>query len=266
VSEPVAIGIDVGGTKLVAGTVAADGTIIDRRRDTTPAGDETSLVTTLIDLVKDLGDGLPVGIGLAGLVTPDGTIRYGPNVGVRDVPVAERVAEATGARVAALNDASAAVLAEQRFGAARGRDDVVLLTLGTGVGGGVVTGGRLVLGGNGFAGELGHIIVEDGGRLCPCGIRGCIEAYASGSAIALMARERLVDRSIESSLREHTEFTGRDVTDAAQAGDEFAGSVLTTVGSWLGVAAASLANALDPEVIEVDEHLKVTEYDLPRQD
>ncbi|MEX0834963.1 MAG: ROK family protein, partial [Nitriliruptor sp.] len=134
-------------------------------------------------------------------------------------------------------------------GAARGRDEVVMFTLGTGVGGGVVSGGQLRQGAHGFGGELGHVIVEEGGRPCPCGNRGCIEAYASGTAIALAARDRLVDPDRPSTLRDATDLTGRAVTEAAQVGDALAQSVLVDVGRWLGVAAASVVNALDPEVI-----------------
>lgn len=248
-SEPVAIGIDVGGTKLVAATVAADGRVLERLRRDTPANDEDELVGSLRRLVSDLGTALPVGVGIAGLVTGDGVVRYGPNIAVRDLDLAGALATVTAAPVAVLNDASAAALGEQRVGAAQARDDVLLLTLGTGVGGGVVLGGELVTGANGFAGELGHVIVEEGGRPCPCGNHGCIEAYAAGTAIGLTARERLVDRSVDSTLRGAEDLTGKAVTRAALSGDAFAQQVLTDAGTWLGVAVASLTNVLDPEVV-----------------
>lgn len=247
---PAAIGIDVGGTKLVAASVAADGSVLERRRRRTPASAAGSLVAALVELVAELGPSLPVGIGIAGLVTPDGTVRYGPNIGIRDLALADELAGHVPGGIAIVNDATAAAVGEQRAGAARGRAHVVLLTLGTGVGGGLVLDGRPVLGRQGFAGELGHIVVLEGGRPCPCGNLGCIEAYASGTAIGLLARERLVDLSVDSCLRDHTaELTGREVSDAAAEGDAFAQRVLTDVGHWLGVAAASLVNALDPEVI-----------------
>jgi glucokinase len=252
VSDPVAIGIDVGGTKLVAATIAGDGTVLDRQRRETPARDSELLVRTLVRSIAELGGGadrLPVGIGIAGLVTPDGQVRYGPNIGVRDLPLAARLADAAGGPVTVVNDASAAAFGEQRVGAGRGRQDVVLFTLGTGVGGGVIVGGEVVLGNGGFAGELGHVIVAEGGRACPCGNRGCVEAYASGTSIGLIARERLVDLSVETLLRDEGELTGRSVTQAALAGDAFARSILTEAGRWLGVAAGSLVNVLDPEVI-----------------
>lgn len=248
--EPaVALGIDVGGTKLVAATITAEGRPLERRRRTTPARSAEALVTELTELIEELGADLPVGIGIAGLVDPHGVVRYGPNIGVRDLPLAERLAAATDAPVAVVNDASAAALAEQRIGAGRGHQDVLLVTLGTGVGGGLVLGGRLHLGAGGFAAELGHLVVAEGGRRCPCGNHGCIEAYASGTAIGLAARERLVDRDVDTSLRDATELDGRSVTVAATAGDLVSQELLGDVGRWLGVALAGLVNALDPELI-----------------
>jgi glucokinase len=245
-----ALGVDVGGTKLVAATLTAEGEIVERRRLETPARDADRLVRTLRDLIVELaGDGLPVGIGVAGMVDPAGRVRYGPNIGVRDLHLAERLRDVAGAEVTVVNDANAAALGEQRAGAGRGRDSLVLFTLGTGVGGGIVLGGRLQEGAHGFAGEVGHLIVEDGGRPCPCGNRGCIEAYASGTAIGLAARDRLVDPRAATVLREDLELSGRSVTDAAIAGDALAQSVLVDVGRWLGVAAAGLVNVLDPEVV-----------------
>jgi glucokinase len=252
VTDPVAIGIDVGGTKLVAATVAADGTVLDRQRRETPASDASSLLATLRRCIHELGGGedrLPVGIGIAGLVSHDGEVRYGPNIGVRDLPLARELAAAAGGPVTVVNDASAATFGEQRVGAGRGHDHLLMFTLGTGVGGGVVVGGQVVVGHGGLAGELGHVIVDEGGRACPCGNRGCVEAYASGTSMGLIARERLVDLSVESTLRDEDELTGRTVTQAALGGDAFARSVLVEAGHWLGVAAGSLVNVLDPALI-----------------
>ncbi len=261
---PAAIGIDIGGTKLVAATVAADGTVLERHRRATPATDAERLVATVAELAETLapsgsgrlpaasGSGrLPIGIGIAGLVEANGTLLYAPNLAVRDLPLAQRVAAATGAPVTVVNDASAAALGEQRAGAAQGHRDVALFTLGTGVGGGLLVGGELVIGAQGFAGELGHLVVAEGGRRCPCGNRGCIEAYASGRAIARIAAERLRDRSSRSVLRDERELDGRSVTDAALAGDELAREVLVEVGAWLGVAAGNVVNALDPQLVLV---------------
>lgn len=253
---PVAIGVDVGGTKLVAATIDAAGRPLARRRRTTPARDADELVPTLQELVAELEHDagvtspLPLGVGIAGAVDVDGTVRYGPNIGVRDLPLAASL-EGAGRTVAVLNDASAAALGEQRIGAGRGRREVVLVTLGTGVGGGVVTGGQVLLGASGLAGEIGHLIVAEGGRRCPCGNLGCIEAYASGTAIAMAARERLIDPDLDTSLRDVDDLTGREVTEAAVAGDAVAQQLLRDVGTWLGVALAGLTNVLDPELLLV---------------
>lgn len=249
---PAAIGIDIGGTKLVAATIAADGRVLDRQRRETPARDTALLLQTLRTVIVDLADGrddLPVGIGIAGLVSPEGVIRYGPNIGVRDVAIADELADTTAAPIAVVNDASAAALGEQRIGAARGHRDVVMLTLGTGVGGGIVVGGRLLLGAHGFAAEIGHLIVEEGGRPCPCGNRGCIEAYASGTALGRIAAERVDGYDGDTPLRGVAAPSGRDVSQAALGGDPLAQQVLQEAGTWLGVAAASLVNVLDPEVL-----------------
>lgn len=252
-SEPIAIGVDIGGTQLRAATVDAAGHILDRRRAATPAADAGQLVTVLRSVVSDLdADGrLPIGVGIAGLVTGEGVVRYGPNIGIRDLPLAAALAGVNDSGVVVLNDASAATFGEQRFGAGRGATDLLLFTVGTGVGGGVVVGGQLVLGRGGFGGELGHIIVEEGGRRCPCGNLGCIEAYASGSAIGAMAREALADPAEASSLRDVSDPVGKDVTAAAEAGDRLAARVLEDAGRWLGVATASLVNTLDPELVLV---------------
>lgn len=252
-SGAVAIGVDVGGTKLIAAAVAEDGTILERRRQSTPAGDGDQVLRTVLEIVEALDDGraLPVGVGIAGIVDPAGVVRYGPNIGVRDFPLTARIRAATGRHAVVKNDATVAAFGEARAGAGRGAESLIMLTLGTGVGGGIVLDGGIVEGRHGFAGELGHVIVSEGGRRCPCGNRGCVEAYASGSAIGLMAREGLVDREVTSSLREVVQLDGKAVTTAAQAGDAFAREILREAGTWLGVAMASLANALDPEVILV---------------
>lgn len=243
-----ALGIDIGGTRLRAAVVAADGTILERNSRPTPAAEASAVLERLGELIAD-HPGLPVGVGIAGLVDPDGTVRYGPNIGIRDLPLAAELSASSGAEVSVANDASVAALAEQRVGAARGLADVVLVTVGTGVGGGVVSNGSLLLGASGFAGEIGHLIVEEGGRRCPCGNRGCIEAYASGTAIGLMARERLVDQGIDTVLRDHEAPSGVDVSAAAADGDRLAVSVLEEAGGWLGVALASLVNVLDPAIV-----------------
>ena len=247
----VAIGIDIGGTHLRAARVTADGALDDPVRRQTPAHAQEKLLDVLVEVIEAFDGDLPIGIGVAGLVSIDGTVRYGPNIGIRNLQLARELGERVGRAVTVLNDGSAAALAEQRVGAARGHLDVVMFTLGTGVGGGVTRGGDLVLGRSGYAGETGHMIVAEGGRPCPCGNRGCIEAYASGTAIGAIARDRLADGDEASVLRNRDHVDGRAVSDAAQAGDAVARDVLVTAGRWLGTAAASVANLLDPDIIIV---------------
>lgn len=251
-AAPVAIGIDIGGTHLRAARVAADGSLHHQVRRETPARSTATLVDVLVEVVRSFPDELPVGIGIAGLVTRDGVVRYGPNIDVRDLALSDDLGRRLDREVAVLNDGSAAVLAEQRVGAAQGYLDVVMLTLGTGVGGGLTQAGDLVLGRSGYAGEVGHILVEEGGRPCPCGNRGCIEAYASGTAIGALAGERLAEDDRTSRMRDHDgTLDGRAVSEAAHAGDAVAQEVLVTAGGWLGVAAASIVNLLDPEILLV---------------
>lgn len=247
--EPVAIGLDVGGTKLIGAAIAADGTILDRRRVTTPRNDDDALVEAIADLARDVGGAdLPLGIGIAGIVTPAGRVVYATNLGVADLELGAPLAKRLGDPVVVKNDATVALYGEYRVGAAEDVEDVVMLTIGTGVGGAVIVDGLLVDGSHSFAGELGHILVHEGGRPCPCGNLGCLEAYASGTAIGKRAAQRLDDEELASSLRDVApgELVGKHVTTAANDGDAFAQSVLEEAGFWLGVGAASIVNALDP--------------------
>lgn len=246
-SGPVTIGIDVGGTKLVAGALDATGTVVDRRRVATPREDPAALVDAIVALARDLGDGLPLGLGVAGIIDRAGTVRYAPNLRISDFPLRQLLVDELGVPVRVLNDATVALYGEWRAGAGQGADDLLMLTVGTGVGGGILVGGHLVDGANGLGGELGHLIVHEGGRLCPCGNAGCLEAYASGTAIERRARVRLESGSVSTSLSTlEGPLDGRAVTDAARAGDRFAIGVLEEAGYWLGVGIGALVNALDP--------------------
>lgn len=257
--QGVAVGVDIGGTKLAAGLVGVDGTILARGRRETPSDDGERVVADTVAVVRELTEahgvaGVPVGVGAAGIVDLDGTVRYAPNICWVDVPLRARLADELDAPVTVDNDANVAAWAEFRLGAARDAGDtMVLLTIGTGVGGGLVLGGRLVRGAHGFGAELGHTIVAEGGPACPCGNRGCLEALASGTAMGRIAEERRAGGRLpaDSSLHGAERLDGKTVTVAAHAGDRGAQAVLAEAGHWLGVGAASLANALDPEVIVV---------------
>ena len=180
------VGIDVGGTKCLGVLVDATGAVLAECRQPTPHARD--LVAVLASIVDELGaqpgnDSTTVGVGVPGLITFDGIVRASPNLrGARDIPVASGLSARLGVKVHVENDATSAAHGEWRAGAARGADDAVMVTLGTGIGGGIVMGGQLQRGAHGFAGEMGHMIVERDGIACPCGLRGCWERYASGSA------------------------------------------------------------------------------------
>lgn len=255
-SDAAAIGVDIGGTRLRAAAVRADGTVVDREATARPDGADAdgfggALLTALDELVGRLGRGLPVGIGIASMVDADGRLVYAPNLQVRGLALRERAAEALDVPVVVANDATAACLAEVRAGAARGHDDVVLLTVGTGVGGGALVAGRLLRGAHGLATEFGHVVVAEGGRRCPCGTHGCLEAYASGRAIGAIAAEQLSDGRHSPALAREAVVDGEAVTRAARAGDALATEIIVEAGRWLGVGIAGLVNALDPSLVLV---------------
>ena len=247
-----AVGIDVGGTHLRAARVDGTGVVGPVLRRRSQVDDADALVGALVAVLEELGEGpgpgLPVGLGMAGLVDREGRLRYGPNVGVREVPLAALLRDVLGLErvVRVVNDASAAVVGEHRVGAARGHDDVVLLTLGTGVGGGVVVDGRLLEGAHGFAGELGHLIIHEGGRDAPSGILGTVEAYTSGTAIARDAEEAMAD-----GVTGARALDAPGVLAAATSGERWALDVLDRIGARLGIAIASVVSVLDPSIVVV---------------
>lgn len=256
-----AVGVDVGGTNVRVALVDADHAVLHRVAAPTLRGDVGSLVETVAGLVEDLdAEGAPVGVGVAGIVDHDGVVRYGANVGLSDAPLARLLRARLGRCVVVRNDATVAMWGEHVAGAAVGVDDAVLLTVGTGVGGGVVTGGVLLEGASGLAAELGHMVVLEGGRDCTCGNQGCLEAYASGTAIASRATARLATWDRPTSLPDAPD--GSQVVDAAHAGDELAVEVVQEVGRWLGVGAAGLVNALDPAVVVVGGGAGEAAFDL----
>lgn len=256
--EAEAIGIDVGGTKINAFRVARDGSILDRSTAPTPAEDQEATLAAMIGLA----DGLrtervaAVGIGAAGLVeVASGVLRFAPNNAWREFPIVARVREAIGLPCQVDNDATVAAWGEYRFGAGRGYRHLLLVTVGTGIGGGIVADGRLFRGAHGFAAEIGHIIVEPGGPECGCGNRGCWEQVAAGRAIDRLGRAAA--RSPEgAALRDLAggdagAVNGRHVTEAAMHGDPTAIGILAEVGRRLGEGIAGLVNVLDPEAVIV---------------
>ncbi|MEE8601022.1 ROK family protein [Euzebya tangerina] len=253
-----AVGVDVGGTKILSGLVDHDGVIhaIDRR-PTPHNGDAivASIVSAVTDLCED-GDcsALPVGVGYPGLVTHDGVARYGPNIRLAEYRLRDHLVEQLGSEeVIVTNDARAATWAEFVIGAGREvATTMVMITLGTGIGGGLIIGGELHRGHNGFAGEVGHVVIDVGGEPGTSGVDGEIEAYASGSAMARMAREAHAAGAFEGTpLAGAAPPGGEAISRAAADGIEPAIRVLAEAGRYLGISAAGLVNVLDPELIVV---------------
>lgn len=248
------IGVDIGGTKVLAAVVDEAGRVVDTATTATPGKGsgiddataqevEDALVGVITDLTREHGR-CTVGVAAAGFVDAVGEkVRFAPHLPWRDEPLSARLTDRLGHRVVGEvhvdNDANAALWAEVRFGAAAHAEHVVMITLGTGIGGALLLGGALHRGLNGMAGELGHMQVVPEGRLCECGGRGCWEQYCSGRALGRAAA------AAGSGL------SGPQLTEAAQSGDPAAVAAYDEVGRWLGVGAANVAAAVDPELIVV---------------
>lgn len=255
-----AIGLDVGGTKLLALALdPATGEVLGTDRRPTPRGSEgliEGMVAAVVDLSAqlDLVPDTRVGVGMAGLVDHRGVLRHGPNQpGVRELDVLGGLTERLGDRVTVDNDGNCAMWAEWVSGAAQGTQDAVLVTLGTGIGAGLVIGGRLVRGANGMAGEPGHTTVDPNGPPCPCGRRGCWERYASGAGLARMARDAAEAGQLDGVLSrvggDAAVIRGEDVVEAARAGDAESQVVLDELAWWTALGIANLIAVLDPEVV-----------------
>lgn len=259
--EP-AIGIDVGGTKCLAVLRHARHEVA-RRELPTPTGSR-ALIDTILTLVTELDrvglqeSAIPsgsarIGVGLPGLVTRAGVLRAAPNlIDVSELDARTELEDALGRRVWIDNDATCATVAEWLEGSARDCRDLVLVTIGTGIGAGIVANGELLRGSHGFAGELGHMFVDPSGPRCPCGKHGCWERYASGSGLAHLAR-----RAVESGRGDDLvvragsldALRGEDVADLAAAGNDQAREVLEEFSTWVAIGLANVVNILDPERI-----------------
>jgi glucokinase len=253
------IGVDLGGTKMAVGVVDTDQHVSYRSSG-------ASLGLTSDQLLKAIGDGLTRARGdrprvvAAGLGLPStidrrrGVAINTVNLPIRDVPIRELMTERLGLPVFIDNDANVAALAEHRFGAARGAQNAVMLTIGTGIGGGLILDRRLYRGSSGAGAELGHTVIDLNGPPCQgnCPNHGCVEAMASGTALGREGREaarREPDSTLSRALAAGEEITGKSVTDAALAGDRVAREVVALIGSRIGVACSSFANIFDPDVI-----------------
>lgn len=254
-------GIDIGGTKIAGAVVDAGGSILAEDRVVSPATDPSAIEEAVAGLVARFAHDHrieAVGVGAAGYIASDrSTVQFAPNIAWRNEPLGDDLGRLTGLPVVVENDANAAAWGEFRYGAGRDVDDQLMVTVGTGVGGGVVIDGRLLRGAHGVAAEIGHLCVVPDGRLCGCGNHGCLEQYGSGTALVRSTREAAVaDPAAARSLVERAggdpdAVTGPLITEAALAGDAFARDRFVELGRWLGHGIASLVAVLDPAVIVV---------------
>lgn len=232
------VGFDVGGTHLRAIVVDEQGEVVAQVRQRSRQGDAAGIAHAIAALADDLAPQAPVGIGIAGLVTGQGVVVASPNLGLRGYPMAAQVAMMLGRDVTVINDATAAAYAEHAQGAGSGCANLVLVTIGTGIGAGLIIDNVAVKGSSGFAGEVGHVVVDSHGPVCACGQRGCLEALSSGSAIARQGNRMQLDGT-------------REVIAAALRGDQAATAVLDTAGRALGQVLATVVTVTDPELIVI---------------
>ena len=265
----VTYGIDIGGTKVLGVALDRSDAIVAEARVATPKGTRNIVGSHVAAAVAEVVAGLdralaataptpvvcrrvPVGVGAPGMVDHEGRLRFAPNLPqAQGVDWNELMGDQLPGRTLLIeNDANFAVLAEQRLGAARGHDDVVMVTLGTGIGGGLMIDGRVQVGSAGFAGEIGHMVVDPNGPPCPCGRRGCWERFASGAGLGVLAREAALAGRLGEVVRlaggDPESVRGEDISAAAASGDPAAQQVIREVGWWIGFGLANLAAVLDP--------------------
>ena len=257
------IGVDVGGTKILAGLVDESGHVLTTARRPTPAQDPDAVLAVVAEVVRELiaksaEPVVGVGLGIAGQVeNTRSTVLWAPNLRWSRVEVRSILEADLGVTVIAENDANAAAWGEFVFGAGADLDDLTVVTVGTGIGGGVIVGGTMLRGATGGAAEIGHIMVVPGGRQCGCGRLGCWEQYASGTALVRQARELAAERRDDASLLlslgdgSPEGIQGLHVTKAALAGDPVAIEAFRICGEWLGLGLADLTAVLDPAAFVV---------------
>ena len=260
-NKPYVIGLDLGGTNSVFGIVNSEGSVVTSTSIRTKGQNDLDVymdsacaaLAPMIEQVGGIQNIKGMGIGAPNGNYYTGNIELAPNLPWKGiVPFAKKFSERLGIPVVLTNDANAAAIGEMTYGAARGMKDFIVITLGTGVGSGIVIGGNLVYGHDGFAGELGHVIMRrNNGRPCGCGRQGCLEAYTSATGVARTAREYLEIRKDESLLREldPDEITSKDVFDAAMKGDKLALEIFEFTGNMLGEAFADFVAFSSPEAI-----------------
>ncbi len=254
-----AIGVDVGGSKVEVAEVDAHGSVRRRvRRPTDVAGGPAGVIRETVAAVRQLQEAtnfsvLAIGVGIAGQIDPhSGTVRFAPNLGWREVPLQAELSASLRLPTSVTNDVRAATWSEWAYGAGEGAEDVVCLFMGTGIGGGVVSGGRLLLGASNIAGELGHVTVDYDGPLCHCGNRGCLEALVSGWAIARDAQEAVSAEPAAGTVLlaaaggDPQSLTAKIVAEVARQGDPLARRLVERAGHALAAGCVGLVNALNP--------------------
>ncbi|BAH42695.1 putative glucokinase [Brevibacillus brevis NBRC 100599] len=261
--KPYAIGIDLGGTKIIAAIVDEHGNILRQANAATQTEEAAQAVIGRIgDLVQTVLDesGINlsrirgIGIATAGIIdTQRQMVIFASNLNWSDVPIGAILQERFGVAVQLINDANAAAVAEWAFGSARGTKDLIYVTVSTGVGAGIISGGRLITGVGDSAGEFGHISLDPEGPLCVCGNRGCLENYTSGLALASRAREQLLQGATSSLLVENgndlSRITAKEVGEAAVRGDLLSMTLMKEAGYYLGVGLTNLIHLFNPQVI-----------------
>lgn len=259
-----AVGVDIGGTKIAVGVVDPSGRILTQVRRPTRPDDPASIDAAIADAVAEVAGEYEIGaIGLAaaGFASSDRNhMTFAPNIAWREYPLGDKVRALSGRGdvvVVVENDANAAGWAEYAYGAGKGSRTMVMLTIGTGLGSAIVVDGELVRGAYGFAAELGHLRMVPGGELCGCGLQGCWEQYASGSALTREARRAVIadpnrgGALIELAARDGGEVTGPHVTEAALSGDPLSIELLAELGRWIGEGCAQMSAVLDPEIFVI---------------
>jgi glucokinase len=256
--QAVAIGIDIGGTKIGGGLVTPSGEVLERDKVATPdtTGAIVDATEALIGRLRARAPGaVAIGVGAAGLVEwPSGHIRWAPNNAYVDLPLGKLLTERTGLPAWVDNDANVAAWAEARFGAGEGAGDLVLIAVGTGIGGGLVLDGKVYRGSTGIGAELGHVIVDVAGPPCACGRAGCLESMASGSALGRFGREAAAadpDGLLARLAGSPDAVTGLTVAQAAGQDDKVALELFERLGFWLGVGIANAITIFDPAVVVI---------------
>lgn len=259
--EKYCFGIDIGGTTIKCGLFTNEGILLEKWEIVTRRENKGELVPydigeTIQAKIKERNIAreaiVGVGVGVPGPITEDGTVLKCANLGWDIFNVNEKLAEVTGLKVAAANDANVAALGEMWMGGGKGYQDVVMVTLGTGVGGGVIIGGKVIAGSNGAGGEIGHLTIDPNEEdVCGCGGHGHLEQYASATGVVRLAKKKLKTNTIPTTLSDLTEITAKDIFDHAKASDEVAMSLVDELGKYLGLALSHVAATVDPQVFVI---------------